>query len=76
MLKWFIPCGDMKIEAHCTKITALKKSRRGCVGKAWVPKRIPWRVSLLAARIISVLLSHFFAKGYHRKGVFLSFLLR
>jgi hypothetical protein len=53
-----------------------EKSRRGCVGKAWVPKRIPWRVSLLAARIISVLLSHFFAKGYHRKGVFLSFLLR
>ncbi|MBO5101777.1 MAG: hypothetical protein J6C39_04520 [Clostridia bacterium] len=36
MLKYLIPCGDRKIEAHCTKITAPKKAaeavweRRGC----------------------------------------------
>ena len=34
----------IKIEAHCTKITAREKGPQGRVGKAWVPKWIPWEV--------------------------------
>ena len=56
-----------EIEAHCTISIARKNGRQGRAKKAWVPKRMRWQASWLAARRISVLLSQTsVAKGYPR----------